>query len=126
MNIDDFRYKIVRAIREMFSKKDTFIKRTNNINVNIESAKMLLQEDNEIILLDVRTIDEYNEGHIPGAICITDYELEKNIFRVVPNKFQKILVYCTSGNRSEAAVGLLRNLGYINSYNIDGGLNNWY
>lgn len=113
--------KIKDLIKKIFSKT----RNIDNIEILPDLAKKILENDKNAMLLDVRSIAEYNEGHISGAIVVTDYELEKNILRVIADKTQTILVYCTKGIRSKKAVKLLRSLGYINSYSIAGGLENW-
>ena len=64
--------------------------------------------ENNYIIVDVRTPDEYNEGHLKDAINIPVDEIEENIF----NKTKTILVYCRSGNRSKTAYNSLTKMGY--------------
>ena len=59
-----------------------------------------MQENTNYIILDVRTIEEYNEGHIPNAICIPNETIDETVTKQLPNKDQLILIYCRSGNRS--------------------------
>lgn len=74
------------------------------------------------ILLDVRTKQEFNEGHLNGAIAIPYYDISKSIKSLVPNKEQEIIVYCKSGGRGIRAVQILNELGYINVLNLKGGM----
>lgn len=74
------------------------------------------------VLLDVRSAQEYQEGHLEGAILVPEYEIEKNIEKILPNKQQEIVVYCQSGNRSKKACKTMRLKGYENLYNLKGGL----
>ena len=74
------------------------------------------------ILLDVRTKQEFNEGHLNGAIVIPYYDISKNIKNIVPNKEQEIIVYCKSGGRGITAVQILDDLGYKNVHNLKGGM----
>lgn len=77
---------------------------------------------NEYIIIDVRSRREFSENHLNGAINIPLPEIRKNIVNYVPNKNKKILVYCEYGGRSAKAVEILNKLGYINAYNLKGGL----
>ena len=77
-----------------------------------------------VILLDVRTKQEFNEGHLNGAIVIPYYDISKSIKSLVPNKEQEIIVYCKSGNRSSQALEKLESLGYSNVYDL-GSIDNW-
>jgi rhodanese-related sulfurtransferase len=79
---------------------------------------------NEYIILDVRSRREYKEGHLNGAINIPLSEIKKNAEQYVPYKQRKILIYCQYGVRSKKAVELLIEKGYINVYNLKGGLEN--
>lgn len=88
-----------------------------------EAASMMEQEENYIIL-DVRTQAEYNEKHIPGAICIPNETIGEVEIPELPDKDQLILVYCRSGNRSKQASQKLADLGYTNVVEF-GGINSW-
>ena len=73
------------------------------------------------VVIDVRTEEEYNGGHVKGAInipldVIDTIDYEKDV---------TIIVYCASGVRSLEAVNKLSNMGYTNLYNLDGGMLNW-
>ena len=75
-------------------------------------------------MVDVRTPGEYRDGHIPGAINIPNETIAKKEPAELPDKQQKILVYCASGARSKIACGKLMLLGYENVLNF-GGINGW-
>ena len=77
--------------------------------------------DDGAIVIDVRTIDEYNSGHIKTAINIP----LDTIDTINYDKNKKIIVYCATGVRSLQAVKVLSDMGYTNLYNLDGGLLNW-
>ena len=77
--------------------------------------------ENEAIIIEVRTVEEYNTGHIVDAIYIP----VDNISSVSYDKDQVIIVYCASGRRSANAAQELIDLGYTKVYNLDGGLINW-
>ena len=76
------------------------------------------------IIIDIRGKREYKEGHLSGSINIPLFELKRNISKYVLNKEELILVYCQSGIRSKKAACTLKGLGYINVYNLKGGLDN--
>lgn len=87
-------------------------------------AKAMLDGDEDIILLDVRTPEEFAEGYIPGAIQIADTELKDQAPLQLPDKDAKILVYCRSGRRSQASAALLAEMGYTQIYDM-GGIIDW-
>ena len=78
-----------------------------------EAAEMMATEENHIIL-DVRTQQEYAAGHIPGAIVIPNETIGTEEIPQLPDKDQLIMVYCRSGNRSRQAADKLVKLGYTN------------
>lgn len=88
-----------------------------------EAAEQMAQQDN-YILLDVRTVAEYTERHIPGAICVPNETIGTEEIPELPDKEQVIFVYCRSGNRSKQAADKLSAQGYINVYEI-GGIIDW-
>ena len=63
-------------------------------------AKALMHSESGYIIIDARTQEEYDEGHIPGAIMIPEYEIAERAEKELPDKDQMILVYCRSGRRS--------------------------
>ncbi len=104
----------------------TATKEENKIMYNkitAEEAKEMI-DTQEVIILDVRTKEEFKEKHIEDALLIPDYELEKLAESKLPDKNKKILVYCRSGNRSKTAARLLIDMGYTDVYDF-GGIINW-
>ena len=87
-------------------------------------AKALMDSESGYIILDARTQEEYDEGHIPGAIMIPEYEIADRAEKELPDKEQLILVYCRSGRRSKIAAEELVKLGYTNVKEF-GGINDW-
>ncbi len=77
-----------------------------------------------ITILDVRSPQEYREGHIDGAILIPEYELKFNLDKLPNDKKSEIVVYCLSGARSRKSCDYLKSIGYKNVYNLFGGLQN--
>ena len=94
------------------------------MNITAEQAKQMMDTEENYIILDVRTQEEYDEAHIPGAIVIPNTELEARAESELPDKDQMILVYCRSGRRSKLAAEILVELGYTNIYEF-GGIIDW-
>ncbi|MBQ7882654.1 MAG: rhodanese-like domain-containing protein, partial [Treponema sp.] len=111
---------------KIFSKFKRNIKYKNTrevANINQITYEELLEKVKlGAILLDVRTKQEFMEGHLNGAIVIPYYELSKRIENIASNKAQEIIVYCKNGGRGITAVQILNDLGYKNVYNLKGGM----
>ena len=86
------------------------------------TVQKMLKENGNIILLDVRNILEFEEGHLLGALNIPLGELENKVRLLIPNRGQTIVVYCNSGIKSKVAVDMLIELGYTDVYELKGGL----
>ncbi|PAB61421.1 hypothetical protein CCE28_01610 [Anaeromicrobium sediminis] len=87
-------------------------------------AKERLDKEEGIILLDVRTKDEYAEKHIPNSLLISVDELENQVEEKIPDKNTTIFVYCRSGRRSRIASEKLIEMGYTDVFDL-GGIINW-
>ena len=87
-------------------------------------AKALMDSESGYIIIDARTQSEYDEGHIPGAILIPEYEIADRAEKELPDKDQLILVYCRSGRRSKISAEELVKLGYTNIREF-GGIIDW-
>ena len=94
------------------------------MNITAEEAKQIMDSEEGYIILDVRTQEEYDEGHILGAIVISHEEIEEKAEDVLTDKDQLILVYCRSGRRSKIAAEALVELGYTNIKEF-GGIIDW-
>ena len=94
------------------------------VNITAEEAKQIMDNEEGFIILDVRTQEEYDQGHIPGAILIPDTEIKAKAEDVLTDKEQMILVYCRSGRRSKLAAETLVELGYTNIKEF-GGIIDW-
>lgn len=92
--------------------------------VTMEEAVTMMAEEENYILLDVRTREEYADKHIPGAVCVPNETIGSEDIPELPDKEQLILVYCRSGNRSKQASAKLVELGYTNVVEF-GGINDW-
>jgi len=84
----------------------------NFTSVTPQQAIALLENDDNITLLDVRTPQEFRSGHLRDATLIPLGKLEANLNKLAPSKNKKILVYCRSGNRSIAASRILEKHGF--------------
>ena len=82
-----------------------------------EAINIINEHPGEVILVDVRSKQEYNEGHLNGAICIPLYDIN-TIRNVVKNRDSIIILYCKSGIRSRKAAKILKDLCYTNVYTI--------
>ena len=92
--------------------------------VSMDEAIAMMEEENDYIILDVRTPEEFAEKHIPDAINIPNETIGTEVIPELPDKEQLILVYCRSGNRSKQASEKLVRLGYTNIVEF-GGINDW-
>ena len=94
------------------------------MNITAEEAKQIMDSETGYIILDVRTQEEYDQGHIPGAIVISHEQIAEKAEEVLTDKDQLILVYCRSGRRSKLAAQILAELGYTNIKEF-GGILDW-
>lgn len=89
-----------------------------------ELAKEMMKADDGLVVVDVRTQEEFDGGHIPGAICIPNESIVDAQPAELPDLDQTILVYCRSGRRSKEAAQKLADMGYTNVYEF-GGIIDW-
>lgn len=87
--------------------------------------EQVIGEIEDVILIDVRTAREFNNGHLPGAINIdyTSSDFETKIQEIA--KDQPIYIYCQSGNRSEKSARIMQKLGFNEIYDLQGGIRAW-
>ncbi len=91
-----------------------------NGDITIEELKGKVLQG--AILVDVRSNQEYREGHLQGAINIPDFEIANRVEREIPKKNQLIVLYCQYGGRSKSAMVMMKKMRYTNVYNLYGGL----
>ena len=120
--------KVLSALLCIFSfvgcnQKETTMKNTYE-QITPAEAKGIMDSEHNYIILDVRTEEEFAEGHIAGAILIPDYEITEKAESILTDKEQQILVYCRSGRRSKNAASKLVELGYSNVKEF-GGIIDW-
>lgn len=92
--------------------------------ISQDEAKEMMKKDDGHVVVDVRRQDEYDNGHIPGAILIPNESIGDKQPEQLPDTDQIILIYCRSGNRSKQAAEKLSKMGYRNIYEF-GGINTW-
>ena len=93
--------------------------------ITAEEAKSMMDEQPDAVILDVREQDEYDAGHIPGAVLLSVGTIdEETAASAILEKDTVVLVYCRSGNRSKTASQALADLGYTQIYEF-GGIQDW-
>lgn len=92
--------------------------------ISQEQARSMMAEDDGHLIVDVRRYDEYESGHIPGAICIPNESIGETKPEELLNPNQTLLIYCRTGNRSKQAAEKLAQLGYTAVYEF-GGIVDW-
>jgi len=92
--------------------------------ISAEDAKKMMDENEDIIVLDVRTEEEYAQGHIENSVLMPDTEIEDKAEEILTDKDAVILIYCRSGRRSETATKELIDMGYAKTFDF-GGINDW-
>ena len=104
-------------------KNKMFKRNMESFEITLEDMK--IKQNQDAIIIDVRSSQEYNEGHLSGAINIPYYEIKRNISKFVKDKTQEIVVYCQEGVRSKQAYKILKKLNYEKVFNLYKGLDNW-
>lgn len=102
---------VIKKIRKRYSE-----------DITINESKMIINKNDNVVLLDVRSSQEFNEGHLINAINIPLYELEARVESRIKDKNTIIIAYCSAGIRSKKAVKILKKLKYSNVFNIKEGV----
>ncbi len=92
--------------------------------ISAKEAKERLDADKSIIIVDVRTKEEYLEKHIPNALLLPVDTISEKAATVIPEKTKTYFIYCRSGNRSATAAAMLVQMGYTSIYDF-GGIIDW-
>lgn len=92
-------------------------------NISEQQLKKIVEHG--AVLLDVRSPQEFEEGHLENAILLPEYEIKEKANRMLPDKLQIIIVYCSTGHRSQKAQKTLQKLGYQKVYNLCKGVENY-
>lgn len=106
------------------SKEEPDLKEQTYIEITQSEAKEMIDSEEELVILDVRTDEEFMEGHIKDAVLLPVGEIPDRAEEMLPDKDKKILVYCHSGRRSKVASYELAELGYTNVFEF-GGIIDW-
>lgn len=109
---------LCEIITEILNKNRSY----NYKNIKYEEIQDILANNDDAILLDVRSPQEYKEGHLDKSINIPFYDIRKRIKQIIPDKETLIIVYCQTGSRSKKAIAILDKLEYKNLYNLKGGI----
>ncbi len=94
------------------------------VKISSEEARRMMDEESGAIILDVRTQEEFDAGHIKGAVLLPDTEVADKAAELLPDKNALILIYCRSGRRSALAANTLAGMGYSRVYDF-GGIIDW-
>lgn len=94
-----------------------------NAEINMQQLKKMVEQG--AILVDVRSPQEFAEGHLENAILLPEYEIRENVKQILPNQQQIIIVYCSTGHRGQKAQQILQKFGYQKVYNLCNGLENY-
>jgi rhodanese-related sulfurtransferase len=100
----------------------TPVEKVKHVDVSVQQGKEMI-DSGEVFILDVRTQEEYDDGHIMGSTLIPVDELDSRLKELPRDK--KILVYCRTGQRSLTASEKLENSGFTQLYNMKGGITDW-
>lgn len=114
---------MIRKIREVLKFKAKKLERGYENNIDIKKLKEMQKLG--AIIIDVRSLQEFKEGHIEGAISIPEYEIKNRVKNELPNLEQTIIVYCGTGHRSKRSQKLLEKMGYSQVYNLVNGWQNY-
>ena len=109
-------------VKRLIYKLQNRLFRTCENNIDYSTMERMLRKNKNVIVIDVRTKDEYMYNHLNGAINIPLQDISRSIERFVRNKNDIIIVYCEYGGRSKKACNKLVKMGYVNVYNLDGGI----
>lgn len=115
-------------ILPFFQETIIHVKAQEYTDINVNQAYDMIQNKTaypNLVILDVRSQEEYNSEHICNATLIPHDELESRINELNPYKNSEIIVYCRSGSRSQEASGILANYNFTKVYNMAGGIVGW-
>lgn len=99
--------------------------KSNIPQITADEVYKAINEKKDVVILDVRTVGEYEKGHIEGSINISVDDIGSQIFSAIPDKNKTIYVYCFSASRSDVAVGVMTQHEYTNAFSMANGLLMW-
>ena len=101
-------------------------KKDRNIDIyDIDEKDLASIISKGAVIVDVRSPQEYEEGHMQGAMLLPEYDIKKKAKELLTDKNKDIVVYCSSGTRSKKAQEELQNMGYTKVYNLYNGYQNY-
>ena len=102
--------------------KKMYRNKNEDCKLNLNEFKSLINSCKDIVILDVRSTQEFLEWHIDNAINIPEYEISKRIEEIIKDKNTEIIIYCQHGIRSEKAYKKLKKIGYSNIFILENGI----
>lgn len=115
----------VAALIFLLGRRLLIMLNPNVKNVSAKDANVIIKEKKDILILDVRTKEEYANGHIPNAKLMPVQELPSRIGELEQYKSKPVLVYCASGGRSPRAVSTLIKNNFSEIYHLSSGISSW-
>ena len=94
-------------------------------DISQSQLQQLMKKDTQVVLLDVRTVEEFEDGHIPNAVNIPHKELEQRLVELAESEDTQIVIYCRSGRRAEVAKQVLLKNGFNHLDHLIGDFNGW-
>lgn len=113
----------VEEVEDMANNEDIFANK--EVKITVAQAKEIIAENKDLLILDTRTQEEYDAGHIEGAILIPYNKIEMNLDQLDGFEDKPILVYCRTGSRSAVAVDTLIENGFNKIYHMNQGYSRW-
>ena len=111
---------MAKSYQELVSEAKSETEQTN-----VEAVHNAVASGEDVTVVDVREPDEYEAGHVPGAKPLPRGLLEYKAAEELPDKDARIVVHCALGGRGALAAKSLKEMGYTNVANMDGGLKGW-
>ncbi len=97
----------------------------NGSTVSVQEVKKSMDSKEKATIVDVRTPEEYKEGHLKNSVLLTLDAIDSESAHALPDKNQTLYVYCRSGHRSTQAVAQLQQMEYTHVHSMDGGITAW-
>ena len=121
-------FKKITFIAIIFSLFTGFAMANTSNDISQQNLQKIMTSapKNTVVLLDVRTPEEYAEGHVPGAINIDYRQIKNNLAKLLPYKDDTVIVYCRSGYRAGIAKKILAKNGFTKLRHLSGDMNGWY
>ncbi|MHC4204917.1 MAG: rhodanese-like domain-containing protein [Planctomycetota bacterium] len=102
-----------------------YVSRAGRADISQAQFQEWMEKKSELCILDVRSVREYNSGHVPGAINIGHTEISEHIDKTMPYKDKDVVVYCERGVRARMAQSTLVKSGFSSVYHLTGDMDAW-